>query len=529
MKQHALLSCSSSDLFLSAEDRYSVWCIKVAERPELLDVYGNNDDEAAIVSHHDGNHSSDSSDGEICRDEKHEEKTTSGEQVMALTDGCDVAKWRQKQFVPVTSEMEAALGVGSGCPLLRRESQLPLAVPLFSDKDSKWKSLKARLLEEPLVTPTYHNSQNTSMVVLERMDPMVLDYERDLKHLYPSHTGRAMRDSPPLFEANSIPALIHGCTTNWPAMTSMRWNSLMERFGQDHHLEWRFSDTHGVGMTLDAYRKYCSSIEGLTDDSPLAIYDSQFHRPDDPRNGLVNEFSVPTCFRYDLFASLPEEVVDKETDGELVGVRPPYQWILMGPERSGTGLHVDPIGTHAWVALIEGCKRWVLFPPDTPAAAIAYFENDPNQSTLQSVVWFEEWWCGQKILEWNRNARETNPEQTTTVIRYVEFLQKPGETIYVPAGWPHLVLNIEASVAVTQNYATEYPTFRQFWNAVETQGSSIQREMLYESLIQERPELVNSLAVSPQQQGQMSWSDNKDENINAREWKEEKCDEFGDS
>ena len=46
--------------------------------------------------------------------------------------------------------------------------------------------------------------------------------------------------------------------------------------------------------------------------------------------------------------------------------RPPYQWTLIGPRRSGTRMHLDPRCTSAWNMSTTGRKRWVLMKPGIP-------------------------------------------------------------------------------------------------------------------------------------------------------------------
>ena len=117
--------------------------------------------------------------------------------------------------------------------------------------------------------------------------------------------------------------------------------------------------------------------------------------------------------------------------------------------------------------------RWCLFPPSTDLSKIGM--QDPQ---IPSAIWFSS--------EWYQKAMELVPGA-------IEILQKPGETVYVPAGWPHLVLNLEFSTAITQNYATEYPSFSRILKATEEEEPEMCA--LWKNYLQnERPDIWEQYA-----------------------------------
>lgn len=135
-----------------------------------------------------------------------------------------------------------------------------------------------------------------------------------------------------------------------------------------------------------------------------------------------------------------------------------------------------------------GHKRWVLFPPGTPNSLIK-----PPGVEREAASWFTHVWPRTQAADW------PGP-------RPLHIIQRPGETcawlwggatkwallsgrglpglpashtptphrprpvltpshlcsMFVPAGWPHVVLNLNLTVAVTQNYVST-ATFADAW------------------------------------------------------------------
>lgn len=116
---------------------------------------------------------------------------------------------------------------------------------------------------------------------------------------------------------------------------------------------------------------------------------------------------------------------------------------MFGLTPAGASWHVDPFLTSAWNSLIVGEKRWALYPPGrTPPGLEVEMEGEDADdgsgepqvlSEITSLQWYLEVYPHLK------------PEE-----KPMEITQQPGETIFIPSGWWHCVLNLQHSVAVTQ-------------------------------------------------------------------------------
>eukprot|EP01126_Amoeba_proteus_P008428 TRINITY_DN13113_c0_g1_i3.p1 TRINITY_DN13113_c0_g1~~TRINITY_DN13113_c0_g1_i3.p1 ORF type:complete len:323 (-),score=65.21 TRINITY_DN13113_c0_g1_i3:914-1882(-) len=180
-----------------------------------------------------------------------------------------------------------------------------------------------------------------------------------------------------------------------------------------------------IKMTMMEYLTY---MRRSRDPNPLYIFDSGVFK----RVPILRtHYKIPKFFRLDYFSVMGDR-------------RPPYRWIVIGPAHSGTAFHVDPNGTSAWNALLSGHKRWALYPPHQTPPGLKFVQLNgkkeiDNYRGLSPLRWYYEVYPYLKPHE-----------------KPVEVTQGPGEMIYVPSGWWHMVLNLDETVSVTQNFVNDH-------------------------------------------------------------------------
>ncbi|KAB8302245.1 hypothetical protein EYC80_005688 [Monilinia laxa] len=215
------------------------------------------------------------------------------------------------------------------------------------------------------------------------------------------------------------PFILTAPVREWPAYHSWDTEALLQK-----HSETKFR-AEAVDWPLKTYIQYMNSSN---DESPLYLFDRDFISKMNLQTKDIPTppYQIPSCFGEDLFTVLGAN-------------RPDDKWLIVGPARSGSTYHKDPNATSAWNAVLRGSKYWIMFPstPSSPPPPGVYVSED--QSEVTSPLSIAEW-----LLGFHAEARRTPG--------CVEGVCAAGEVLHVPSGWWHLVVNLDASIAITQNF-----------------------------------------------------------------------------
>jgi len=256
-----------------------------------------------------------------------------------------------------------------------------------------------------------------------------------------------------------VPCVISDLSKGWKASQSWTPDALLSKYANSDFECGRISAIEPNLLTLKHFLAYCESIaraRTCTSENPMYLFDPEFAEEWNTSADLANDYFVPEHFTGDLFSALRADL------------RPDYRWLIIGPKGSGSYLHVDPLCTSAWNTLISGFKKWVILEPATKEESIS------DVSTYISSYNEKGGDDGLTIAEWFEFTLQGNPFDNTGVeVRNVEtpqgkgfvFTQQPGETVVVPWGWQHAVLNLpgdpaagkgghgnQPAIAVTHNF-----------------------------------------------------------------------------
>jgi len=173
-------------------------------------------------------------------------------------------------------------------------------------------------------------------------------------------------------------------------------------------------------MSLESYIEYWerSSSEN---EACLYLKDWHFIRDCDPS---YVPYRTPPYFSSDWLNEWWQHRTDEHEPND-------YKFVYVGPKGSWTPFHSDVFGSYSWSTNVVGKKKWTFFPPG-------------EENKLRDK-------CGNLVYDIESDEAGELAEKNGQPVKYV-IMQETGQTIFVPSGWYHQVVNVEDTISINHNW-----------------------------------------------------------------------------
>jgi histone arginine demethylase JMJD6 len=235
-----------------------------------------------------------------------------------------------------------------------------------------------------------------------------------------------------------VPFKLLGRMENWPLMKKWNFEFFRKNFGENEFYvkDLTHQDLPKIKFNISKY------IDYIGDKNNKSLYYASDLNIEKFSKDLFNDYDMNFLDDLDI---LRNYIAYNE-----------LRWIFLGKKGTFTGLHLDVYGTAAWLGLISGKKRFYFY----------------NREDTEKIKIFSELVSGINILNLDEDFSAFFSMLNPLVVDV-----HPGEIIFTPTGYYHYVVNLEDSIALTENFSFkeiendiakvllsigDYPTYIQF-------------------------------------------------------------------
>lgn len=283
------------------------------------------------------------------------------------------------------------------------------------------------------------------LFTLSEQDAIIAWNGKEVDHVpFENMTMHRFREE---YQKQRRPVVITGVYKDSPLLTeAWGWQALRDNFGYIE-LENRIKrDNRHPERNIG-----CAGI-GLCKGQPILLQDLMdkyfLREPTDPESAPYPHDTelrkaMPPMFKvYKKLSFFVDNML-------LLGGRGMERWpsLFFGTKGTGTGLHVDNLGTSFTMAVFRGRKQFILFDP----------RDGPNLC-METPVWEYGLDYGIGIDSFDPDFNRCPAAKNTTAL-FASF--GAGDLLYVPGSFHHAARNMESSLGISQNFLSleDYESF----------------------------------------------------------------------